>query len=178
MAVGMSTTPSGRPLTFAPLISASERRQGRKHSRIRWGSLNADRPALTHHPAKGRAGIVEAVGETMKLILIATIVGITGCGLAMQSKTVLGFWANIYPTDPARREALNLCALADPNFNRVSAGARTACYQHTFEKPAPQVTAATAGIGANQVDLRRAASATSAPRNDIRLVQQSDGSIR
>jgi hypothetical protein len=116
--------------------------------------------------------------KRMKPLLVATIIGIAAGGLAMQSKTVSSFIGDIYPADPARREALNLCLLADSHFNRLDPDARATCYHHAFVEPPPQDILATLGSAANQVDLRRAASLTSAPRNDVRLVQQSDRSIR
>jgi hypothetical protein len=115
----------------------------------------------------------------MKPLLVATIIGIAAGGLAMQSKTVSGFVGDIYPADPAKREALKLCLLADSHFNRLDPDARATCYRHAFFAPSSQaIPANAAGSAANQVDLRRAASLTSAPRNDVRLVQQSDRTIR
>jgi hypothetical protein len=114
----------------------------------------------------------------MKRLVVATIIGIAAGSIAMQSKTVLGFIGDIYPADPARREALNLCFLADSHFDRLDPDARATCYHHAFVEPSRQDIPAPAGSAANQIDLRRAASLTSAPRNDIRLLQQSDRSIR
>jgi hypothetical protein len=114
----------------------------------------------------------------MKPLLVATIIGIAAGVAATQTTAVSGFLGEIYPANPARREALNLCLLADPSFNRLNPAARDACYEHAFGEPAPQGTPMAAGSTANQVDLRRATSLTSAPRNDVRLVQQSTGITR
>jgi hypothetical protein len=83
----------------------------------------------------------------VRRLLVATIIGIAAGVAAMQSKTVSGFFASIYPTDPAKREALDLCIFADPNFNRLDRAAREACYRHALGQSAPRASSAP-----NQVD--------------------------
>jgi hypothetical protein len=115
----------------------------------------------------------------MKPLFVAAIIGMAaGAAVAMQSGTVSGFVADIYPTDSIRREALNLCALANPSFNRLDLAARDLCYQHAFPPPPSPQSLVAAGRAPNQVDLGQAASMGSSPRNDVRLVQQSDGAAR
>jgi hypothetical protein len=118
------------------------------------------------------------LGESMKPLLVATIIGIAAGTVAMQSPVVSGFVADIYPGDPARREALNLCAFADPNFNRLDRAARDACYQHALATLASTEQSMLTGHIPNQVDLAREAGRGSSPRNDVRILQQSDGFAR
>lgn len=112
----------------------------------------------------------------MRRLLVATVIGIAAGVAAMQLKTVSGFFASIYPTDPAKREALDLCILADPNFNRLDRSAREACYRHALGASVPPETSTRAGSAPNQVDLQHAVGQSGAPRNDVRIIQQSDGS--
>jgi hypothetical protein len=90
--------------------------------------------------------------------LVAALIGIAAAGVAMQSPVVSGFVADVYPQDPARQEALNLCILADRNFNRLDPAARDACYRHAFAAPASLVPPLPTGRAPNQVDLGRAGS--------------------
>ena len=114
----------------------------------------------------------------MKKLLVAVVIGIVaGCAI-MQSKTVSGLYAEVYPSDAAKREALDLCIFANPQFNRFDLAARTACYKQQRGGAMASGTQVPTGSTTNQVDLRQAASQGSVPRNDVRLVQQSDGSMR
>jgi hypothetical protein len=114
----------------------------------------------------------------MKPLFVATIIGIAAAGAAMKSEAVSGFVADIYPKDSVRREALNLCALANPNFNRLDPAARDACYGHAFATLASTEPLVLTGRAPNQIDLGRAANLGNSSRNDVRVVQQSDGSPR
>jgi hypothetical protein len=114
----------------------------------------------------------------MKPLLVATIIAIAAGVASTQSTVVLGFIAEIYPSDLAKREALYLCALANPNFNRLDPAARDTCYQHAFATPAAQGNQVLTASAPNEVDLRQAAGRTGAPRNDVRIVQQSNGATR
>jgi len=60
----------------------------------------------------------------MKPLLVATIVGIgiAAGGGATQLKVVTDFVADIYPNDPAKRQALALCILADPKLQPPQPG--------------------------------------------------------
>jgi hypothetical protein len=109
-------------------------------------------------------GLDMDLGESMKPRLIATIIGIAAGGIAMQSPVVSGFVADIYPADPARREALKLCVFADPNFNRLDAAAREACYQHAFATLASTEPPMPTSRTPNQVDLGQPVRLRSSPR--------------
>ena len=111
----------------------------------------------------------------MKPLLVATIIGVAIGGGAVQPKVVSDFLADLYPKDPARRQALDRCILTDVNFNRLDAAARDACYRHALAAPASLVSPLPPGGAPNQVDLGRAASRGSSPANDVRLLQQTDG---
>jgi hypothetical protein len=54
--------------------------------------------------------------------------------LAPMANTLCG---EVYPANPARKEALRKCERADPAFNRLIAAARSACYgNHPNAEPA------------------------------------------
>jgi hypothetical protein len=58
----------------------------------------------------------------------------------MQPKAVSDFLGDIYPKDPARRQAIEMCVLADVNFNRLDTAVRDDCYRHAFASPASLVS--------------------------------------
>ena len=68
----------------------------------------------------------------MKLFIVAIAVGAAIGIVASQLDPVRDFVADIFPKDAAKRQALNLCILAEPNFNRLDAAARDRCYQHAL----------------------------------------------
>ncbi len=72
----------------------------------------------------------------MKPLMIATLVGLAAAAAVAQLAPVNRVLNDIYPRDAARSEALRLCMLANPNFNRLDSTARDACYQHAFGKQA------------------------------------------
>lgn len=74
----------------------------------------------------------------MKPLIIATLVGLTAAVAVGQLRPVNRLLGDIYPRDAARAEALKLCMLANPNFNRLDGAAREACYRHAFGKQASQ----------------------------------------
>jgi hypothetical protein len=116
----------------------------------------------------------------MKPLIIVTFVGLTGAVAAAQIGPVPGLLNDIYPKDAAKAEALRLCILANPNFNRLDGTARDACYHHAFGEQASVSSTPLADFKTpNQIDLRQSAAMGShvAP-NDIRLTQQSDHSLR
>jgi hypothetical protein len=115
----------------------------------------------------------------MKPSILTAMLGIATAAAAMQSTTVRHFLSGIYPNDTARREALNLCMLADPKFDRLDGAARYACYRHAFAaSAAAALVTPSVARAPNQVDFRQAADRSNAPSNDIRVVQQADGSLR
>jgi hypothetical protein len=91
---------------------------------------------------------------------------------------VWDFYQDIYPSDPAKREALNLCMLRDVGFNRLDRAARDQCYQHAFAAPTLAAASDRMDRAPNQVDFRQAAGWGAAPRNDLRVIQQTSGQMR
>jgi hypothetical protein len=114
----------------------------------------------------------------MKRLLIATIIGITAGIVAVQARPVANILHDIYPSDPAKRQALDLCILGDPNFNRLDLSAREACYRHAASAPTLEIAPTTTVSAPNPVDLKQDAGRGAAPRNDIRVVQATQGSLR
>jgi hypothetical protein len=96
-------------------------------------------------------------------------------GLAMKNPgAVWAFYDDIYPSDPAKRQALDLCFVENHQFNRLDASERNACYQHMLLRLG-DLTPSGSPIGqpaVNFVDLQRAAGEGSLPRNDIRRLEQ------
>jgi hypothetical protein len=110
----------------------------------------------------------------MKLLVIATCVGLTVAIAATQFGPAKGLLDDIYPRDANKAAALRLCILANPDFNRLDRAARNACYHHAFGEqaasvpPAPPLDPKTS----NQIDLRQSAAMTDhVARNDIRLIR-------
>ena len=109
------------------------------------------------------------------LVISGLIAGAIGVALT-HPNAVTNFYAEIYPTDPLKREALERCIQDDHNFNRLAAGERAGCYarvlpvEHAagYETPDQQI----AMRNANFVDLWRAAGRGHVPKNDIVLQQQ------
>jgi len=111
-----------------------------------------------------------------RLIFLAVIAFVGG----VSAGPLAGLYEDVYPSDAAKREALDMCFMQDHKFNRLEAAERDACYRRTL---LPQ--SADAGIAAdmadrvapNAVDLWRAAGAGSLPRNDVRRHQQTDTAL-
>lgn len=114
----------------------------------------------------------------MKRLLIATAIGIAAGVVAVQSQPVADILHNVYPSDPNKQQALDLCMLADPNFNRLDSSTRDACYRHAGSAPMLAVAPATTVNAPNPVDLKQDAGRGTAPRNDVRVVQATQGSPR
>jgi hypothetical protein len=117
-----------------------------------------------------------ALGRTLRrLILTAAIVGGGGFA-AMNPGAVKAFYEDIYPSDPAKREALELCFVRDHKFNRLDSDQRDACYR-TMLASRGEVAAQSpdAQSAPNFVDLQRAAGRGSLPRNDIRRTEETRG---
>jgi hypothetical protein len=115
----------------------------------------------------------------MKLRITLAIVGLTVVAAATQLGPIGTLVEKIYPKDAAKAEALRLCILANPAFNRLDSTARDACYHHAFaEQAATSLAQPTDTRTFNQVDLRQSAAMGGHVGNDIRLNQQSDHSLR
>jgi hypothetical protein len=90
---------------------------------------------------------------------------------------IRGLYLDAYPSDPAKRQALELCFLQDHRFNRLDADEREACYRHAL---VPQETAGGAlpvQLPANEIDLQRSAAVGSMPRNDIRRHEETQNAL-
>jgi hypothetical protein len=112
-------------------------------------------------------------GRLVRRALFIVILVTAGGMAATHFQDLSRFYGDIYPTDPTKREALDLCFTQDHQFNRLDANARASCYSRAL-LPA----AAAAGFVpaarpiANPIDLQRAAAAGYMPRNDVRQSQQ------
>ena len=105
-------------------------------------------------------------------IIVLLVVGAAGFA-AMKPEVVKAFYEGIYPSDPVKRQALDMCFMEDHQFNRLDAAARDACYRRTLftlgeASPAPKA----APPKVNIVDLQRAAGQSSMPHNDIIRLQE------
>jgi hypothetical protein len=98
-----------------------------------------------------------------------TIAAITAF-VAMNPGKVRAFYEELYPSDPARREALELCFARNHQFNRLDPDQRAICYRDTLIRLGEPILAQSADQtpAANPVDLWRAAAMGALPRNDIR----------
>jgi hypothetical protein len=114
----------------------------------------------------------------MKRPIVAAFVGLAAVAATAQFSPSTGLLNDIYPKDPARAEALRLCMLADPNFNRLDGVAREACYHHAFGEQASVPLAPADFKTSNQVDLRQSAAMGTVAHNDVRLTQEADHSQR
>ena len=114
----------------------------------------------------------------MKRLLLVSAIGIISAIVALQFKTVTNFYNDIYPRDTSRREALKLCILEDPSFNRFDSHARDNCYLHAGTQPTLAVEPAATGTAPNPVDMRQSAGRGNTPRNDVRTIQGTQGAVR
>jgi len=104
----------------------------------------------------------------MKSLIIATFIGLTAAAAASQFGPINRLLDDIYPKDAAKAQALRLCMLADPNFNRLDSAARDACYYHAFRERASISPAPSPDLKpSNRVDLKSSAATDSriAPDN-------------
>ena len=114
-----------------------------------------------------------ALGRTLRRVVLV-LVGVAAGGFAvMHPEAVKAFYQDIYPSDPAKRQALDLCFMQDHKFNRLDAAERETCYRRALV-PIGEVAASPAADrpDVNLVDLQRAAAQGSMPNNDIRRLEQ------
>jgi len=112
-----------------------------------------------------------ALRKTTQICLAAAIVGFSvGVGSAWP-RVAAYLYQQVYPSEPAEREALQLCILQDPGFNRLDAAQREGCYRHALLPSA----AGPDSTQVNFIDLRRAASLGRMPQDDIRAQEQTAG---
>lgn len=107
-------------------------------------------------------------GRTKKGILVAAMV-VGGVAALLGPRAVYSFVTEVYPSDPAKRQALEMCFLQDSRFNRLDASERANCYSRAT---LVGITIDSGVHEANPVDLHQAAAAGSMPRNDVRRVDE------
>jgi hypothetical protein len=112
-------------------------------------------------------------------VMMLAVVG-TGGFVVTNLGMVKTFYEALYPGDPAKRHALELCFMQDHKFNRLDPGEREACYHRMLSSLGEIPAAGTAAEQptANLVDLQRSAGAGGAPRNDIRRLEQNETAAR
>lgn len=91
---------------------------------------------------------------------------------------VRALYEGVYPGDPAKREALDLCFMQDHKFDRLDSSERDDCYRRMLY-PLGDVAAGAPATppAANIVDLERAAGAGDMPRNDVRRQEATQGAL-
>ncbi|HWB48732.1 MAG TPA: hypothetical protein VG651_06455 [Stellaceae bacterium] len=104
-------------------------------------------------------------------MLTLAVIGAAGVAI-VDPGIVKAFYQDIYPSDPAKRQALELCFMQDHKFNRLEASERERCY-HRMLQPLGEISSSDPAV-ANLVDLQRAAGQGSVPRNDIRRLEQNE----
>ena len=98
----------------------------------------------------------------MKRLIVATFVGLTAAAVASQFGPIRTLLDDIYPKDATKAQALRLCMLANPNFNRLDSAARDACYHHAFGEQASVSPVPSADVKpSDQVDVRPSAAMNS-----------------
>ncbi len=115
----------------------------------------------------------------MKLLLVAGIIGLSIGVAAAKPNAVADLYEQLYPSDHAKRQALELCFLANRQFNRLDPDEREACYRQRLLLPplAPVMPAAlppASAPNANFVDFWRASGQGRMPLSDVRSQQQND----
>jgi hypothetical protein len=117
-----------------------------------------------------------SAGRTVRRAVIASALIVAGGFAAMHLDVVETFYRDIYPSDSAKRQALELCFLQDHKFNRLDPDERETCYRHLLY--AAGETAMPARPDANPVDLQRAAGRGILPRTDIRRPERPEDADR
>lgn len=117
----------------------------------------------------------------VKWLVAVAVVAFAGGVASVHPEVLTGFYEDIYPSDPAKRQALELCFTLDHSFNRLDAAEREACYRQALLPLQAELSANAAAdmqsqvrFMANAVDLRRAASEGTLPRDDIRRLEQTE----
>jgi hypothetical protein len=124
----------------------------------------------------------------MKALVVSGLVGaVLGIGTAQPTIVadltgnldgVFGLYDRIFPKDPLKREALAFCFQQDHGFNRLDDTARRACYEQLLPAqpamPSAEAKPPIALQAANFVDLWQDAGRGHAPKNDVRLQQETN----
>jgi len=115
----------------------------------------------------------------MKGLLISAL--FAGAVVAAVTPALSTIYADAYPQDPVKRQALDECYQTDHGFNRLLADERAACYQRFVPPAPPALPLAAAGqpqLAANFVDLWQAQGRGHQPMNDVRTQQQNTAALR
>jgi len=81
-----------------------------------------------------------------RLLFPLLLIGLGVLGL-VEHDTINGQWAEMYPEDAARRDALTRCAAEEGSFNRFTISGRASCYQKYLQvELAPTAPAIAVGI--------------------------------
>jgi hypothetical protein len=99
----------------------------------------------------------------MKRFLMGTVVAIAFAGAPLKLNNLIDLLNEAYPIDSAKRQALSLCALSDPSFNRLDRTARESCYRRHGTAPAMATARARMGLAPNSVALQKALAWKGAP---------------
>jgi hypothetical protein len=146
------------------------------------GHLREGEPrSLARRPAhSGFNGFL--TGGLMKFFLIASLAVTTAIASGANPVSWWQTYQELYPSDPAKRQALDTCFTEDPQFDRIKAAARAACYRAMLPALAPGESSASmqraSAVGApavpNFVDLWHGAGQGHLPQNDVRFEQQNE----
>jgi len=119
-----------------------------------------------------------ALGRTLRRLALTVVIVGGGGFAAINPGVVRAFYEDIYPSDPAKREALELCFVRDHKFNRLDSDQRDACYR-TMLVSRGEIPAQSPGVppAVNSVDLQHAAGMGSMPRNDVRRAEETRGAL-
>jgi len=117
----------------------------------------------------------------MKGLWFPIVLAVTAGVAVAHPDAVQELYEQLYPGDPAKREALEQCFMADYKFNRLNPSEREACYKRKLAPPPVAAAFVPPSIPprpylpqVNQVDLRRSAAQGRMPQNDVRFQQQTE----
>ena len=113
-----------------------------------------------------------ALGRVVRRLVMTLVVVGGGAFAVMNPGVVKAFYEDLYPGDPAKRQALELCFMQDHKFNRLDPSERDACYHRMLQPLGELSPPPLEQPNANLVDLQRAAGLGSLPRNDVRRLEQ------
>jgi len=117
------------------------------------------------------------MGRLLRRFLLAAVIVVGGSVAPDVPGAIGSLYLNVYPSDPAKRQALELCFLQDHTFNRLDADQREICYRHALTLDEAADGALPARPQANEIDLQRSAAAGSMPRNDIRRREETQNAL-
>jgi hypothetical protein len=117
------------------------------------------------------------MGQWLRRLLLAAIIVMGGGVAAVYPGAIRNLYLDVYPSDPAKRQALEMCFLQDHQFNRLDADEREVCYRHELMSDATADGPLSVQPQANAVDLHRSAATGSMPRNDIRRHEEMQNAL-